>query len=135
MVKDGAGKRRNVKMRIMAGAAWKKMARTLAVGMTCCAALSASGTEGVVATNETSDAVLDTIAQINHINWVVNVIKSYNNPVVLEEEYEKISYGNLNLNRIPDEETLGRITRTLDTLYGLRKSEREMKFWRAKNQF
>ncbi len=119
-------------MRIMAGAAWKKMARTLAVGMTCCAALSASGTEGVVATNETSDAVLDTIAQINHINWVVNVIKSYNNPVVLEEEYEKISYGNLNLNRIPDEETLGRITRTLDTLYGLRKSEREMKFWRAK---
>ena len=44
---------------------------------------------------EEQNAILDTIAQINHINWVVNVIKSYDNAVVLEEEYEKISYGNL----------------------------------------
>ena len=72
-------------------------------------------------------AVLDTIAQINHINWVVNTIKTYNNVVVLEEEYEKISYGNLNLNRIPDEETRNRITNMLDVLYSLRKDERDMK--------
>ena len=25
-----------------------------------------------------NDAALDTIAQINHINWVVNTIKTYN---------------------------------------------------------
>ena len=81
---------------------------------------------------EDQNAILDTIAQINHINWVVNVIKTYDNAVVLEEEYEKISYGNLNLNRIPDEETLGRITKTLDTLHSLRKDEREMKHWREK---
>ena len=81
---------------------------------------------------EEQNAILDTIAQINHINWVVNVIKSYDNAVVLEEEYEKISYGNLDLNRIPDEETLGRITKTLDTLHSLRKDEREMKHWREK---
>ena len=79
---------------------------------------------------EANDAVLDTIAQINHINWVVNVIKSYNNVIVLEEEYEKISPGNLYLDRIPDEETLGRITKMLDTLYSLRKDDRQMKQWR-----
>ena len=78
------------------------------------------------------EAILDTIAQINHINWVVNVIKTYNNAMILEEEYEKISYGNLDLNRIPDEETLSRITKTLDTLHSLRKDEREMKHWRDK---
>ena len=76
------------------------------------------------------EAILDTIAQINHINWVVNTIKTYNNIVVLEEEYEKISPGNLNLNRIPDEETLNRIAKMLDTLYTLRKDERNMRHWR-----
>ncbi len=81
---------------------------------------------------EEQNAILDTIAQINHINWVVNVIKTYDNAMILEEEYEKISYGNLNLNRIPDEEARGRITNMLDTLYSLRKDEREMKHWRDK---
>ena len=83
-----------------------------------------------VRTVEEQDAILDTIAQINHINWVWNTIKTYNNVVVLEEEYDKISSGNLNLNRIPDEETLGRITQMLDTLYSLRKDDRAMKRWR-----
>lgn len=81
-------------------------------------------------TAEEQGAILDTIAQINHINWVWNTIKTYNNVVVLEEEYDKISSGNLNLNRIPDEETLGRITQMLDTLYSLRKDDRAMKRWR-----
>ena len=83
-----------------------------------------------VRTAEEQGAILDTIAQINHINWVWNTIKTYNNVVVLEEEYDKISSGNLNLNRIPDEETLGRITQMLDTLYSLRKDDRAMKRWR-----
>ena len=88
----------------------------------------AAGVNELSAANQ--DAILDTIAQINHINWVVNVIKSYNNVIVLEEEYEKISPGNLYLDRIPDEETLGRITKMLDTLYSLRKDDRQMKKWR-----
>ncbi len=87
-----------------------------------------AGVDELSAANK--DAILDTIAQINHINWVVNVIKSYNNVIVLEEEYEKISPGNLYLDRIPDEETLGRITKMLDTLYSLRKDDRQMKKWR-----
>lgn len=88
--------------------------------------------QDVGVSDDDREAILDTIAQINHINWVVNVIKTYNNAMILEEEYEKISYGNLDLNRIPDEETLSRITKTLDTLHSLRKDEREMKHWRDK---
>ena len=76
------------------------------------------------------DEVLDTIAQINHMNWVVTKIKNYNNAIVLEEEYEKISPGMLNLNRIPDKETLGKIMALLDELHAMRKAERDMKFWR-----
>ena len=80
--------------------------------------------------SEDREAILDMIAQINHINWVVCTIKSYNNIIVLEEEYEKISPGNLDLSRIPNEETLKRITRMLDTLYSLRRDDRQMKRWR-----
>lgn len=76
------------------------------------------------------DAVLDTIAQINHINWIVNTIKTYNNSVVLKEEYEKITPSKLNLNRIPDEETLERIKHMLDTLHQLLMEERELAHWR-----
>lgn len=76
------------------------------------------------------EAVLDTIAQINHINWVWNTIKNYNNVIVLEEEYNKISPGNLNLNRIPDVNALNRITQILDTLHSLRKDDRELHRWR-----
>ena len=76
------------------------------------------------------DAVLDTIAQINHINWIVNTIKTYNNSVVLKEEYEKITPSKLNLNRIPDEETLERIKNMLDTLHQLLMEERELAHWR-----
>ena len=108
-----------------------RFARTMisAVGLAAFMGLAAFADEPE-APAQNRDAVLDTIAQINHINWVVNVIKSYNNVIVLEEEYEKISPGNLYLDRIPDEETLNRITKMLDTLYSLRKDDRQMKKWR-----
>ena len=77
-----------------------------------------------------NDAVRDTIAQINHMNWVVTKINHYNNALVLEEEYKKISPGMLNLNRIPDKETLDKIVALLDELHDMRKDEREMKYWR-----
>ena len=82
-----------------------------------------------------SDAALDTIAQINHINWVVNTIKTYNNAIVLEEEYDKISPGRLNLNRIPDQETMERIIKMLDRLHSLRMKERDLKKWRDDFEF
>lgn len=105
----------------------RKLAVIFLVAITATAHLAA---QDVAASGGNEKAILDTIAQINHINWVVNVIKTYDNALVLEEEYEKISPGNLNLNRIPDEDTLERITKMLDTLYTLRKDERNMCHWR-----
>lgn len=61
---------------------------------------------------------------------MVAKIKNCNNTFALEEEYEKISSGMLNLNRIPDKETLDKIIALLEELHSMRKSEREMKFWR-----
>ena len=84
---------------------------------------------------DAEDAALDTIAQINHINWVVNTIKTYNNAIVLEEEYDKISPGRLNLNRIPDQETMERIIKMLDRLHSLRMKERDLKKWRDDFEF
>jgi hypothetical protein len=102
--------------------------KTKTIAFAILAFIAASLTFGETAANNSSpsedrEAILDMIAQINHINWILCTIKSYNNIVVLEEEYEKISPGNLYLDRIPDEETLGRITKMLDTLYSLRKGE------------
>ena len=75
-------------------------------------------------------AILDTIAQINHINWVVNTIKTYKNPVVLEVESKKVSLGNLYLDRIPDKAAMERIKQILITLHNLRMDEREVRRWR-----
>lgn len=81
------------------------------------------------------EAVLDTIAQINHLNWVVNTIKTYNNALVLEEEYDKISPGHLNLNRIPDQDAMERIIAMLDQLHSLRMKERDLKRWKEDFDF
>lgn len=75
-------------------------------------------------------AALDTIAQINHINWVVSKIKTYNNVLVLEEEYKQISPDRLNLNRIPDQKTLNKITEMLDILHSMIRDERDLSHWR-----
>ena len=83
----------------------------------CAGALLVGTLKGVCAESAAaSDAALDTIAQINHINWVVNTIKTYNNALVLEEEYDKISPGRLNLNRIPEYQTRRRCSGSLRCL-------------------
>ena len=65
------------------------------------------------------DAILDAVAQINHINWVINTIKTYKNPIVLDIESQKVSPGNLYLDRIPDRAALERIKQILITLHDL----------------
>ena len=80
--------------------------------------------------DENDEAIKDTIAQINHLNWVVSKIKTYNNVIVLEEEYRQISPARLNLNRIPDKEALDRVVAMLDLLHGMIKDERNYKRWR-----
>ena len=78
------------------------------------------------------DATKDTIAHINHLNWVVSKIKTYNNVMVLEEEYRQISPARLNLNKIPDQEALDRIVAMLDLLHSMVKDERDYKRWKKR---
>ena len=75
-----------------------------------------------------SAAAWDTIALINHINYVVEVIRTYNNVVALEEEYWNISADNLNLNRIPDQEALTLIRNILNALREMRMNDRQRKW-------
>ena len=77
-----------------------------------------------------SDAALDTIAIINHINYAVEVIRTYNNVAALEDEYERISADNLNLNCIRDEESLQLIRDILNTLNNMRMNDRARKRYR-----
>lgn len=81
----------------------------------------------IAATDDSSDAARDTIAQINHINWVVSKI---NNAIVLEDEYKQISPDKLNLNRIPDKSTLEKIISMLDLLHGMINEDRALKEWK-----
>lgn len=48
----------------------------------------------IVVFSNGAEAARDTIAQINHINWVVSKIKTYNNVLVLEEKF-KTKFPNL----------------------------------------
>lgn len=77
-----------------------------------------------------SDAALDTIAIINQVNYAVEVIRTYHNVVALEEEYERISADNLNLNCIRDEESLQLIRDILNTLNSMRMNDRARKWYR-----
>jgi len=77
-----------------------------------------------------SDAALDTIAIINQVNYAVEVLRTYHNVVALEEEYERISADNLNLNCIRDEESLQLIRDMLNTLNGMRMNDHARKWYR-----
>ena len=62
---------------------------------------------------------------INHINWVVTKIKTYNDPAVLEEEYQGLTADALDLRVIKDPELIVLIRRILDTIVELRIDEKE----------
>ena len=62
---------------------------------------------------------------INHINWVVTKIKTYNAPAVLEEEYQGLTADALDLRVIKDPELIALIRRILDTIVELRIDEKE----------
>lgn len=67
------------------------------------------------------------IIMINHVNWVVNRIKSSDDVGMLELEYEGISLNKLNLQSIKDQETIDQITRICDYITTLRISDGERK--------
>ena len=65
---------------------------------------------------------------INHINWVVTKIKTYNDPAVLEEEYRGLTADALNLRVIKDPELIDLICRILDVIVEMRIEEKERAF-------
>lgn len=65
---------------------------------------------------------------INHINWVVTKIKTYNDPAVLEEEYKGLTADALNLRVIKDAELIDLICRMLDVVIEMRIEEKERVF-------
>ena len=75
------------------------------------------------------------IIMINHINWVVNRIKSTNNVGVLELEYEGISLNKLNLQSIKDQEVIDQITNLCGYITSLRIEDGERKMLQRELQF
>lgn len=65
---------------------------------------------------------------INHINWVVTKIKTFNNPAVLEEEYNALTADALNLRAIKDPEIIDIICQILDTITEMRIEATEREF-------
>lgn len=65
---------------------------------------------------------------INHINWVVYKINSYNDPIVLEEEYRGLDPNSLRFDSIDDPETINIIKQILDLLVQMRINEKEREF-------
>ena len=65
---------------------------------------------------------------INHINWVITKIKTYNDPAVLEEEYRGLTADALNLRVIKDPELIDLICRILDVIVEMRIEEKERAF-------
>ncbi len=80
---------------------------------------------------EREQAKIDAMAAlfaINHINWVVTKIKTYNDPIVLEEEYKGLTADALNLRVIKDPELIDLICRILDVIVEMRIEEKERDF-------
>ena len=89
-----------------------------------------SNTSENVHLTEKEDAK-NTIALINHINYVVEIIRTYNNVIVLEKEYQALSHDNLNLKKIPDVEVLELVKKILDHLHSMRMDERKRNYIQA----
>ena len=77
---------------------------------------------------EEKKAAMTALFAINHINWVVTKIKTYNDPAVLEEEYKGLTADALNLRVIKDPELIDLICRMLDVIVEMRIEEKERVF-------
>lgn len=62
---------------------------------------------------------------MNHVNWVVTKIKSYNDPMVLEQEYDNINQNAIRLDNIKDAEIIDTISRIMDVITEMRIEERK----------
>lgn len=73
---------------------------------------------------------IDTLLFLNHMNYVVETMDSYQNSLVLEQEYKTICANNLNMNHIPDPDIKDQLILLLDAIHKLIRTEIE--YTRAK---
>ena len=78
------------------------------------------------------DRSIDTLLFLNHINYVVQTLDTYQNSLVLEQEYKTICANNLNINRIPNPEIKNALIDLLDAIYEMRRTEKD--YMRAKEE-
>lgn len=78
------------------------------------------------------DRSIDTLLFLNHINYVVQTLDTYQNSLVLEQEYKTICANNLNINRIPNDDIKTALLKLLNAIYEMRRTEKEYK--RAKDE-
>ena len=65
---------------------------------------------------ENRDLAMATVQFMNHINYVVYTLSAYKNVFVIEDEYRKLSPGNLDLNKIPDDDVRRAIEHMLERI-------------------
>lgn len=65
---------------------------------------------------------------MNHINWTVTKIMHYNDPALLEQEYNAISHNSILLDVIKDEEIIHIIKSLMDAITEMRIEETERRF-------
>jgi hypothetical protein len=70
-----------------------------------------------------NDEAKSALQIINHISWVVSRITTYNDPIVLEEEYYALNVDALKLDAIKDIETIRTIQQIIDVITQLRINE------------
>lgn len=74
---------------------------------------------------ENRDLAMATVQFMNHINYVVYTLSAYKNVFVIEDEYRKLSPGNLDLNKIPDDDVRRAIEHMLERINDLRLKDKE----------
>ena len=80
------------------------------------------------------ESALDTVAYINQLNYAYQVMKSYNNVLAIQEEYERLSIDRIDVTRIPafsfNKEAMVDIIRSMSSaLHDLQEMEDEKRFY------
>ena len=72
----------------------------------------------------------NTIALINHINYLYVMLSTYNNICVLQDEYDKLSLKKIDPTKIPNHTLEQKVEGALQTLEGLKMQEEEYAFYK-----
>lgn len=84
--------------------------------------------DNATATNR-QELAKDTLAFINHLNYLYSVLKTYHNVVAVQEEYDRLSLSQVDITKIPSDEMMVAVQKALSTLKDLKMNEDEYAFY------